>query len=232
MSSQGTRPRPLLDLAPDVRAIVAFHAGFLVCAGLATLLGAPAKGWAVLALVVVYNVGLPLVARAVGRRDWFELWRFLLPVSIFQLLPDWLLVDLVGTLSFPDVGGPRVDDAIALAMGGMWVPPLFAAVALARGRAGVAAALALAIFLGAELLAPALELWEPTGDTTRVAGVAVYVLPAEAALGWAAATAYALAGRAPLPQRVLAALAVATFYTGALVLAHFLIDVAGWGIAT
>lgn len=232
MSAQRTRPGSLERLAPDVRAVVAFHAGFLGCAGLVTLLGAPAKGWAVLALVVAYNVALPLIALRVGRRDWFELWRFLLPVSIFQLLPDWLLVDLVGTLSFPDVGGPRVDDAIALAMGGMWVVPLFVALVLARGRAGVAAALALAIFLGAELLAPALELWEPTGDTTRVAGVALYVLPAEAALGWAAATAYALAGRAPLPQRVGAAFAVATFYTGALVLAHFLIDVAGWGITT
>jgi hypothetical protein len=64
-----------------------------------------------------------------------------------------------------------------------------------------------------------------------VAGVALYVLPAEAALGWAAATAFALTARAPRVQRIGAALAVSTFYTGALVLAYFLIDVAGWSLS-
>ena len=53
-------------------------------------------------------------------------------------------------------------------------------------------------------------------------------MPAEAALGWAAATAFALVRHRALPARVGAALAVSTFYLGALVLAHFLIDVAGW----
>jgi hypothetical protein len=215
----------------DVRAIVAFHAAFFVGSGLIALLNAPAKGWAVLALVVAYNIGLPLIARAVGRQDWFALWAFLLPVSIFQVLPDWLLAELVGTLRFPAIGGPRLDDAITLAMGGMWVPPLFIVLALARGRAVWAAGIALVVFLGSEVMAPVLELWKPTGDTTRVGGVALYVLPAEAALGWAAATAFTLVGARPLAQRVGAALAVSTFYTGALVLAYFLIDVAGWSIS-
>ena len=84
------------------------------------------------------------------------------------------------------------------------------------------------IFLGAELLAPTLGLWEPTGDTQRLLGVAIYVVPAEAALGWAAATAFALVRNSPLPARIGAALAVSTFYLGALVLTHFLVDVAGW----
>jgi len=77
-------------------------------------------------------------------------------------------------------------------------------------------------------MAPSLGLWEPTGDTHRVAGVAIYVIPAEAALGWATAVAVAATRRKPMATRVAAALAVSTFYLGALVLAHFLIDVAGW----
>jgi hypothetical protein len=89
----------------------------------------------------------------------------------------------------------------------MWVAPQFIAVALAGGRPGRAALLSAVVFLGAELAAPALGLWEPTGDTTRWLGVAVYVIPAEAAL------------------------AVSTFYLGALVLAHFVVDVAGWRIS-
>lgn len=213
------------------RGIVALHAGFFACAAGITLLDAPEKGWAVLALVVAYNVALPLVARAAGRRDWVALWAFLLPLSVFQILPDWILADLVGTLRFPDIGGPRLDDVITLAMGGMWVPPLFIVLALARGRAFVAAGLAVAVFLGSELLAPVMELWKPTGDTARVAGVAWYVLPAEAALGWAAATAFEQTRRSGALRQVAAALAVSVFYTGTLLVAHFVIDVAGWSVS-
>jgi hypothetical protein len=131
-------------------------------------------------------------------------------------------------LRFPDQGGPRVDDVIPLAMAAMWVAPLFAAVALSGGRPGRSALLSGVIFLGAELLAPTLGLWEPTGDTHRLFGVAVYVVPAEAALGWAAATAFEQVRRRSLASQVSGALAVSLFYLGALVLAYFLIDVAGW----
>jgi hypothetical protein len=224
--------RDLRAVARDVRAIVALHLAFFAGTGVTAALSPPAKGWWVLALVVAYNVGVPLVARAVGRDDWVALWAFLLPVSIFQILPDWVLADLIGTLRFPVIGGPRIDDAINLAMGGMWVAPLFIVLVLARGRAGVAAALAFGVFVGSELLAPVLELWEPVGETTEVAGVAIYVLPAEAALGWATAMAYGRVGRAGVAKRVAAALAISTFYLGALVLAHFVIDIAGWSIST
>ncbi|MDO9408401.1 hypothetical protein [Patulibacter sp.] len=226
-------PRPRSapwPLPRDLRAIALVHAALLVFGAVAILLPAPAQGWAVLACVVGYNVALPLVARSVGRADWVAMWAFLLPVSIFQVLPDWILADLVGTLAFPDVGGPRVDDVIPVAMGGMWVAPLFAALALGGGRPGRTAALAAGIFLGTELLAPVVDLWEPTGDTTRVLGVAIYVIPAEAALGWAAAVGLGLVRDRPAAVRVGAALAVSTFYLGALVIAHFLIDIAGWRI--
>jgi hypothetical protein len=84
------------------------------------------------------------------------------------------------------------------------------------------------VFAGAELLAPVVGLWEPAGDSTRVLGVALYVVPAEAALGWATAVAFGATRGRPLPVRVGAALAVSTSYLGALVLAYFVVDVAGW----
>ena len=77
-----------------------------------------------------------------GRTDLLALAGFLALVSIFQVLPDWVLADLVGTLRFPDNGGPRVDDVIPLAMAAMWVAPLFAAVALSGGKPARAAVLA------------------------------------------------------------------------------------------
>ncbi|MET0766979.1 MAG: hypothetical protein ABWY50_04985 [Aeromicrobium sp.] len=210
--------------------LVLVHAGLLVAGAIALSLDAPAQGWGVLATVVAYVAALQVATRRSGRRDLQALAAFLVPVSVFQVLPDWVLADLVGTLRFPDTGGLRVDDVIPVAMAGMWVAPLFLAVALAGGRPARSAVLAAVIFLGAELAAPGLGLWEPTGDTTRWVGVAIYVIPAEAALGWSTAVAVAATRRAGPLARVGAAFAVSTFYLGALVLAYFLIDVAGWSI--
>lgn len=208
--------------------VLGVHVGLFVGGGVALALDPPIQGWAVLVVVTAYAGALLWVCRATGRADLLSLAGFLAIVSVFQVLPDWVLADVIGTLRFPDTGGPRVDDVIPLAMAAMWLAPLFAAVALSGGRPGRAALLAAGIFLGAELLAPTFGLWEPVGDTHRLLGVAVYVVPAEAALGWAAATAYGLVGHRSLLARVGAALAVSTFYLGALVLSHFVIDVATW----
>lgn len=218
----------LLTTRRGLTQVVGVHVALLAGGAVALSLDPPAQGWGVLVCVVAYVAALLVVCRATGRTDLFALAGFLALVSVFQVLPDWVLADLVGTLHFPDRGGPRVDDVIPLAMAAMWVAPLFAAVALGGGRPGRSALLAGTIFLGAEIMAPTLGLWEPTGDTHRILGVAVYVVPAEAALGWAVATAFARVGHASLPVRVGAALAVSTFYLGALVLAHFVIDVADW----
>lgn len=212
--------------------VLGVHAGLFAGGAVALALEPPAQGWGVFLVVVAYTAALLWVCRATGRTDLLALAGFLAMVSVFQVLPDWVLADVIGTLRFPDTGGPRVDDVIPLAMAAMWLAPLFAAVALGDGRPGRAALLAGVIFLGAELLAPTLGLWEPTGDTHRVLGVAVYVVPAEAALGWAAATAFALVRTSSLLARAGAALAVSTFYLGALVLAHFVVDVAAWRITT
>lgn len=223
-----SRPDPVRSDRQGLGPLVVLHALFLAAGAVALSLDAPAQGWGVLACVTAYAVGLPLVCRATGRADLGALAGFLLLVSACQVLPDWVLVDLVGTLRFPDTGGLRVDDSIPLAMAGMWLAPLFVALALSGGRPGRAAVLAAAVFAGAEVLAPVLDLWEPVGDTVRVLGVAVYVVPAEAALGWAAATAVAHVRGRSLPVQAGAALAVSTFYLGALVLAHFALDVADW----
>jgi hypothetical protein len=219
-----TSAAPATDLGP----LVLVHVGLLVAGAISLSLDRPAQGWGVLATVVAYVVGLQLAARRSGRPDLAALAAFLVPVSVFQVLPDWVLSGLVGTLRFPDTGGLRIDDVIPVAMAGMWVAPLFVAVALAGGRPARAAVLAAVVFLGSEIAAPMLGLWEPTGDTTRWGGVAIYVVPAEAALGWATAVAFRATRSSSVPARVAAALAVSTFYLGALVLSHFLIDVAGW----
>ena len=222
MTATITRPQRGLG------AIIGVQVGLLVGGAVALALDPPTQGWAVFICAVVYVVALLWVCQATGNRDLFALAGFLVFVSIFQVLPDWVLAEVVGTLRFPDLGGPRVDDVIPLAMAAMWVAPLFVAVALAGGRPGRSALFAALIFFGTEVMAPTLGLWEPVGDTWRVLGVAVYVVPAEAALGWATATAFAAVRDRSVLARIGAALAVSTFYLGALVLAYFVIDVATW----
>lgn len=223
-----TLSTPDLTSRQGLGPIVGVHAGLFAGGAIALSLEPPAQGWGVLVVVVAYVVALLGACRATGRADLLSLAGFLALVSVFQVLPDWVLADLVGTLRFPDTGGPRVDDVIPLAMAAMWVAPLFIAVALGGGRPGRSALLAGVVFFGAELLAPTLGLWEPVGDTQRLLGVAIYVVPPEAALGWAAATAFLHVRNHSWPARAGAALAVSTFYLGALVLTHFVIDVAHW----
>ncbi len=213
------------DTRPDIRSLALVHLVLAVLGTVALSLDAPARGWAVTATVVVYALGLAVVCRGTS---WFPLVGFLCLVSTFQVLPDWILADVLGTLAFPDQGGPRFDDTVPVAMALMWVAPLFLALAAADLRPGRAALVAFVVFAAAELLAPVVGLWEPTGETTRLLGVAVYVPPAEAVLGWAAAVGHrATAGRA-VAVKIAAAAAVSVLYTGALVVSYFAIDVASW----
>ncbi|WP_229054137.1 hypothetical protein [Aeromicrobium sp. Leaf350] len=211
----------------DLRPLVLPHVGLAVLGTIALSLETPARGWAVLATVVAYVAGLAYSCR---RTDLLPLVGFLSLVSVFQVLPDWILADVLGTLAFPDQGGPRMDDIVPVAMALMWVAPLFIALVAADLRPGRAAVAAFAVFAVAELLAPVVGLWEPTGDTARILGVAVYVPPAEAVLGWAAAVGFGATVGRSVVVKIAAAAAVSTIYTGALVVSYFAIDVASWRI--
>lgn len=203
------------------RLLLVLHVAFGVVAGVAYLVEPPARGWLLLAAAAGYVGSLLLVARSSGRREWVAWWTLLAPLSVLQVLPDWALVEVAGTLVFPDLGGPRVGDAVPLYMAGLWVPPLLLVLLLARRSALAGAVLAVLVFGVPELLAPALGLWEPRG--ARQAGsTALYVLPAEAVLG--AAVVVAANQARTTRDRLLAAPAVALLYTGALFVSLLLLD--------
>ncbi len=185
-------------------------------------LKAPALGLGILGLVVAYNLLLPLLAQRRGHRDWLALWVFLLPLSVFQVFPDWVLSQLIGILNFPDVGAPRIG-TVPIYMAGMWVIPLFWVLWLSGRSMPAATALALLVFGGAEWAAPLLKLWEPR-QVAESFGIAHYVLVPEALLGWAAAYAFQASRSSGAITRIAAAAAVSTFYTGALVLSYFLLE--------
>ena len=186
-------------------------------------LHAPKLGLAVLALVVALNVLLPLFARNSGHGHWFDLWTFLLPLSVFQVVPDWVLSQLIGILSFPDLGAPRIGSHVPVYMAGMWVIPLFWVLLVARGSTLAAGVLALLVFAASEWAAPIFNIWRPLNVGMHY-GVADYVLLPEALFGWAAAHAYRQVGHGGLAAKIAAAAAVSVFYTGALVVSYFLME--------
>jgi hypothetical protein len=204
------------------RALAVLHLLAGLGAGAAYLVDAPARGLAVLAVGAGYVAGLGVVALRSGDRDLRRAWQVLAPLSVLQVLPDWVLVAVAGTLRFPDLGAPRLGDAVPLYMSFLWVPPLLAVVLVARGRAWLGALAAVVVFAVAELSAPSLGLWEPVGHVRMLSTTALYVLPAEAVLG--AAVVVAVERVRGWAQALVGAAAVALLYTGALLVSLLLLD--------
>lgn len=205
------------------RGAIVLHAALAGAAVAAfALLDPPRLGRAILLLVVAWNVVLPLWALAAGQRRWLDAWLLLLPLSAFQLLPDAVLVNAVGTLHFPDLGARRLY-GVPVYMALMWTIPLaWIVLAPSRLRAVLLAAL---VFGAAELLAAPLGLWRAGGVHT-LAGAAIYVLPAELLL---AAMAHHALGHGPrdLPGRIVAAAVISLAYTGALLWSWLLLERGG-----
>jgi hypothetical protein len=204
--------------------VVLAAAAYLVAGAIAVSLDAPAKGWAILLCSVGGVVGVCVLAKLTARKEWLEALTVLVPVSIFQVLPDWMLAKVIGSIEFPDNGGLRVDAVIPLAMAGLWVLPLLIVVLVARDSLWRGALASTIVFAATEIAAPHLGIWQPAGGVSEVLGIAVYVLPAEAALGAAAVYAVRVAGKAGWGTKITAAASVSIFYSGALALSALLID--------
>ena len=187
--SQTPSPPP----APQVRVWFAGFGGFAALALVGLLVPIGDLGWRVLTLVVIFHVGTVIIARRTGDALLWRSWTVLAPMSVLMVLPDWFLSAEIGSLLFPDTGGPYIG-TVPLFMAGMWtialLPVVLVGTLVAKSRdvarAAVAAGLAgLVMFWAAELFAPAIPLWEPV-DVAMFAGVATYVLIPEVVLSAAA----------------------------------------------
>jgi len=209
---------------PKRSPVLAALAVYGVAGAFAVSLDAPAKGYAILACSAGGVIGTVLLAKFQNRTEWLAALTVLIPLSIFQVFPDWFLADALGSIAFPDNGGIRIGEVIPLAMAGLWVIPLLIVTRLAKDSLWRGAVISAALFLATEIFAPTIDLWKPAGGVHEIAGVAIYVLPAEAALGAATVYATRIAAHATWPVRIAAAAATSIFYTGALALCWLLID--------
>jgi hypothetical protein len=190
-------------------------------------LGPPQLGQAITAAVGGYLLLLYLGAWLRSHEDLLDAFAFLLPLSLFQVLPDALLVQQLGTLAFPTLGAQGFGP-VPVYMAGLWVAPLLLVIWLAELAHRVSAAAAalvagvasLAVFGAAEWAAAhVLPLWRPRNVETWQ-GIALYVLPAEALLGLVAWYVFTQVRHRTLFMKAFGAVLVALFYTGALFASH------------
>lgn len=205
-----------------VRDALIFHLLFFSIAIPVALISSDRSlGIAVTVLAAGYNLALPTVGHWRGHRDWVQLWVFLLPISITLPCADWMLVQRMQTLVFPDHGIWRLGGAVPLYFTGLWIMLLWPVCWLAssvRHPYRFAAGFSLLAFLVWEWAARPMSLWHAVG-VKQVAGFALYPLIPEMLLGVAALWMWRQCGYAAWPQRVAAAGSVSVFYAGALSLA-------------
>lgn len=205
--------------ATGVRDALIFHALFFAIAiPVALSIAGNTLGVALVVFAIAYNVALPLIGKWRGHGEWFGLWKFLLPLSIALPCADWMLVERMGTLTFPDHGIVRLGGAVPVYFMGLWIMLLWQVCWLAmatRKPYGVVAALSLGGFLIWEWAARPMNLWHAQ-DVLQVQGFAIYPLIPEMLLAIGALWLWNTLKNKPYTQQFLGALSLAVFYAGAL----------------
>lgn len=218
-------------MASDIRDAIALHAAFALIAGGTLALPVPDLGWRLLGLVILYSVALPLLGWARGHSAWVPLWGFVALVSAFQVVPDAFLASVLGTLEFPDTGGPRLGTT-PLAMAGMWTIPLWVSLFTARQLdrddvrrgVGIAALVCGVVLVGSEATLWAVPIWHAAEGVTTIGRVAVYVIIPEVLLGAVTYLAYMSTRDLSWWIRFTAAGLVSLVYLGALCASYGLVE--------
>lgn len=218
---------------PMYRIYAIFLALFSIIS-LAVMLSPAPVGWKFAILVVLFHLGAASMA-FVYKKRWPELlniWVFASLASVFQVFPDWFLSTVLGVLVFPEDGFFKIGSVSAY-MAGLWAIP-FSIVLLAaiwaeerskkRWLPGfVAATVAFLLFAGSEATLWALGSWYAR-DVHMVFHVALYVLLPETILGLHVWLGFQTTKERSLAMRLIVALHICVFYTGALALSYLLME--------
>lgn len=212
-----------------------FHICFAVLAILILFLpGSLSTGWRLFSLVLIYNVGVPTFSRVWAHERWMDLWFFLLPLSFFQVFPDWFLSQILNSVEFPEDGFPKIG-TVSGYMAGLWVIPLFISTFVSvryRKRRPDAPAIqsylvgglvAFLIFVGSEEGSYLIPVWFAKNVWT-ISHIAVYVLVPEFILAVFTCYAYHVSEYSSLPEKVLWAFITMLVYLGALGFFFLLIE--------
>ncbi|MDX1619569.1 MAG: hypothetical protein R3320_01165 [Nitriliruptorales bacterium] len=212
------------------RDLVGFHAVYLAIALPIVLLGPGWIGWRMAVVIALYGIALPLMAYWRGHRWLLRLWAFGAVLSVWQVLPDWFLVEF-GTLTFPRDGFPDIGPVTGY-MAGLWLIPTVVVVAsgvAAEERSGrtrgavVAGVVGFVVYMTAEATFHLLPSWRAINVTT-LGGVALYIIPAEVFLSVVSYDVFLTLRQRPAWTIVPATLLVTILYLGAALLSFLVIE--------
>lgn len=216
----------------EIRDVILAHILFSVICIVILLLPISGEiGLRLFILVVVYNILIPLLAVVRKHRSWIPLWLFSLILSLFMVMPDWYLAEVLGTLVFPPDGFPKIG-AVSSYMAGLWAIPIFIILFVgdwvrrskseARGYLAVAI-LSLVIFLVAEETMWMLPSWYAIG-VTMIGHVAIYIIIPEILLGLSTFLCFLNVKDRAVIWWILGAFVVMVFYIGNASFFYFLIE--------
>ena len=207
-----------------------FHTVFAIIALLGLFLGNNTH-FSLLLLVIFYISSSIIFLKFRSHDLWKEAFYFSLGLNIWMLFPDWYLAAVLGTIEFPDES-IRLG-LVSLYMLGMWSIPFTLILFMfrileedyAQPTAIFFAALGgLVVFVLSEQLMPMMSVWKAK-NVFAVGNIAVYVVPAEAALCCALIYGFLFSRGERLHVTLVMQFSVMVFYTGALSLSFFFIEI-------
>ncbi len=214
------------------RDAVLLHLAFaVICTVVLVLPIGLAVGVRLFALVLLYNVAVPIVGRRYPVAEWFDIWLFAFIISLFQVLPDWFLSAQLGVLMFPDDGLFKIGDVSGY-MAGLWTVPFFMIMFIgtrvkSRVSSPVAlwsvAAASLLIFVGSEETMWMIPSWSAV-NVTKVGHVALYLIIPEIILGLSVYQVFETIRQRNHWVKIPAAFLVMLLYTGGLSIFYFIFE--------
>lgn len=225
----------MMQSSPEVRDALVFHGVFFaISLPIAAVLRGFELGLALSVFALTYNLALPICGKwrnqrgsrlmmsfgpnSVQNSDWIALWKFLLPLSLTLPCADWMLVNQLDTLFFPDHGIPRIGGAVPVYFSGMWIMLLWPTTWLAlqtRKPYITMSVLSMTGFLVWEWVAPVMALWEPK-NALIWQGIALYVLIPELLLGLGTLFMWQMLKTQTRIAQIAGGLGLTVFYAGAL----------------
>lgn len=212
-----------------------FHISFTILCIIVLLLPIPAtNGWRLFFLVLVYNISLPIVAQVWEHDRWMDIFLFVLPVSILQVIPDWFLSKVLGVLVFPPDGFYKIGTVSAY-MAGLWTIPLFIIVYVATrfekrypeanplSKYLLAGGTAFLIFFLSEEFMRLIPVWYAQ-NVSMIGHTAIYVLFPEFVLGIFATFAYFHTEHKPFRTKLLWAIPTMAVYLGTLSFSYLFVE--------
>ena len=188
-------------------------------------------GIRMLALVIIYNLIMPLWGLIRKDSNLINLWLFALILSLLQVFPDWFLSEQLNVLVFPEDGCFKIG-TVSGYMAGLWAIPIFIIVFIGervyirhsnKSAYAAVALTSLILFAGSEQILWMLPSWHAQ-NVSMIGHIAIYIIMPEIFLGLAAYFAYQHISKMSHLYKVPAAFSVMLFYLGSAAFFYFLIE--------